>query len=201
MVQTRRQQVACLLPRYYEALDVVLFAAALSRAGEQWNHKAFELTLYASPGVNESGQPLALNPCSFEHELSAQIVFVPSAARPAPPSANASDIARALAELSSTAACFCAVGNGQLHLARAGLLSQACVAPALAEAVAELCPAITIDTASPWRSSDNLLLGATSLSALDLALELIQRYLGRGEKRRIAIALGQMRAGLQLTIT
>lgn len=200
MVTTRRQRVVCCLYDGFSSLDVSLFCAVLSRAGQRWNHRAFDVSLCAL-GVGEiPGAPHPLvSQGPLAEQSQAEVVFVPGgdgAERAGSDLAFVSEVAR----LARSAEKVCAAGGGQLVLAQATLLPV--TATAADGELAALLEARLGGTAivRDYHAEGRLAVAAHSLGVLPLALGLVQSALGRSEAEHVATLLGQRQRTLLLGI-
>lgn len=200
MVQTRRSRVVCSLFPEFETLDVVLFSSALERAGRRFNHRAFEFELCATTPGSIPGSSHPLEAVSDLANVGPHdVLFVPGGRGALNVSADPAFVSE-LRALATDSKRICAVGNGQYLLASASLLDgqRAAVNPTLAEKLSATCPNVSVDSIAPWLRSERFLLGRTSLSALDLALELIRDTLGSSEASWVASELGRVQGAVRV---
>jgi transcriptional regulator GlxA family with amidase domain len=192
-MRTSSRTVAVLLFAEVELLDVAGPLQVLTMAGRAWNYRPFKvLTLAAAPGAIETRSQLsieALVPLSECRDP--EIVIVPGGygARRA---LDSPDIVEWLAHAGGAASHVLATGNGVLLLAKAGLIEGADVSVPrdAAELLSELCPSARPDADARWRESGRMLTAATAAGAMDAALQLVARMVGRKQAQAVASALG-----------
>jgi transcriptional regulator GlxA family with amidase domain len=200
MVRTRRSRVVCVLFPEFETLDVVLFSSALERAGRRFNHRAFEFELCATAPGSIPGSSHPLEAVSdLANSGAHDVLFVPGGRGALDASAEPTFVA-ALSALAASSQRICAVGNAQYLLATAALLDgqRAAVNPTLATKLSLAYPTVSVDSVAPWVRSERFLLGSSSLSALDLALELIRDTLGSSEASWVASDLGRVQSAVRV---
>jgi transcriptional regulator GlxA family with amidase domain len=193
MVTTRRLRVGCCLYPGFDTLDVALFGAVLTGAGQRWNHRAFELSLLGQvPGVTRGVPSAMVADAPLASADVKDVLFVPGG-----PGADlaSQDVAfiEALSRASRSAGKLCTSGRGQLLLAAADVLPGEAVCAdeplfgelerRLERPLAEASRELHVE-GSCWVASKSLLV-------LKLALQLVRDTLGRGEADAMASALGQ----------
>jgi transcriptional regulator GlxA family with amidase domain len=201
MVTTRRLRTLCVLFPEFDTLDVTLFCSVLSLAGQRWNHRAFELSLGAMNPGEVSGRPLALNADIALSELEpVDVIFVPGG-RGAGAAADDRVFVEQVARVGQGARARCAVGGGQMALARAELLAgpTCCDAETGAELLRRL-PEMTNEAEREFAIRPPNYLGQRSLGVLPVALQLVADVLGTSEADHIARALGQRRRAPKLDV-
>jgi len=198
-MQTKSRTVALLLFDEVELLDVAGPLSVLSQAGRHWNWRPFKVyTVAEKPGPLTTRSQLSV---AAQHDLAAcpapEIVIIPGGYGARKALASAAVLGFLTAANAAGATTFAALGNGQLLLAKAGLLSGARV-PArddLAAELRELEPSVTIESAAAPAAdslleSGKIIAGSGSGASLELALRLVARALGPKLANTTAQSLG-----------
>ncbi len=185
--------MALLLFDEVELLDVAAPLEVLTMAGRSWNFRPFKIyAVAARPGTVKTLSQVGIE---ARHSLiecpSPEIVIVPGGYGARRALADA-DLVGFLERAGASATQLLAVGNGVLLLAKAALLADldVCASQELVDLLRELSPSTHVDTQAGWRESGKVITSATSGAALDAALHIVSKLLGKKQALSVAAALG-----------
>jgi transcriptional regulator GlxA family with amidase domain len=185
--------VAVLLFDEVELLDVAGVLSVLGAAGRQWNYRPFKLVPVATrTGFVDTRSQLRIEARTALADCpSPELVVVPGGygARRA---LGDPDIVQYLERVAPTVTQFFGVGNGVLLLGRAGIIADLDVAvPAEATAsLAEVSPSARPDVSARFRESGKVISASTAAGAIDGALHLVSKILGKKQAETVAVSLG-----------
>jgi transcriptional regulator GlxA family with amidase domain len=185
--------VAVILFDEVELLDVAGVLAVLGAAGRQWNYRPFKLVPVGKhAGCVDTRSQLRIEAKSTLRNCpKPELVIVPGGygARRALADPELIDYLR---DVAPSVTQFLGVGNGVLLLARAGLTADLDVAvPAeAAPSLGELSPSTRPDVAARFRESGKVLSAGTAAGAIDAALYLVSKLLGKKQAETVATSLG-----------
>jgi len=185
--------VAIVLFDEVELLDVAGVASVLGAAGRQWNYRPFRIVPVGKhAGAVETRSQIRLEARSLLQECpTPELVVVPGGygARRALGDAEIVGYLRAVAPSVTQFLC---VGNGALLLASAGITADLDIAvPAETRAaLTELSPTTRSDVVARFRESGNVLSAAAAAGAIDAALHLVSKLLGKKQAETVALSLG-----------
>jgi len=194
-VRTSSRNVAVLLFDEVELLDVASVMQVASLAGRNYNWRPFRLLPVArQPGLVATRSQLRLEAThSFEGCPTPEILFVPGGYGARRAASDEAAVAFCRAAFESAEVCF-AIGAGVALLGAAGVLDGASVATTL-EARTWLggsLPNTRLDEPAAIVSSlgGKLLTAASSGHGLELALTVVERFLGRRMTLAVRSSLG-----------
>lgn len=176
-----------------ELLDVAAVLSVLGAAGRQWNYRPFKLVPVATrAGLVDTRSQLRLEARTALADCpSPELVIVPGGYGARRALADP-ELVQYLERVAPTVTQFVGVGNGVLLLGRAGLTADLDVAVP-AETVAslsELSPTARPDVSARFRESGKVISAATAAGALDAALHLVSKILGKKQAEIVAVSLG-----------
>jgi transcriptional regulator GlxA family with amidase domain len=185
--------VAVILFDEVELLDVAGVAAVLGAAGRQWNYRPFKIVPVGKvTGRVDTRSQIRIEAASTLGDCpKPELVVVPGGygARRAVTDTEMVDYLRNVAPSVTQFVC---VGNGALLLASAGLTADLDVAvPAeIAASLTELSPTTRPDTVARFRESGKVLSAGAAAGAMDAALHLVSKLLGKKQAETVALSLG-----------
>jgi transcriptional regulator GlxA family with amidase domain len=194
-VRTSSRNVAVLLFEEVELLDVASVMQVASLAGRNYNWRPFRLLPVArQPGLVSTRSQLRLEAThSFETCPTPEILFVPGGYGARRAAADAAAVAFCRAAFASAEVCF-AIGAGVALLGAAGVLEGASVATTLETRtwLGASLPNTRLDEPAAIVTSPDgkLLTAASSGHGLELALAVVERFLGRRMTLAVRTSLG-----------
>jgi transcriptional regulator GlxA family with amidase domain len=192
-MRTSAEVVAVLLFDEHELLDVAGPVQALTMAGRKWNFRPFKIVPVAPrAGLVETRSQLRIEATKELEDVRApEMILVPGGygARKA---ATDERVVSWLRSAGAQATTVLAVGNGVLLLAKAGLVDGGDVAAGadLAELVLEASPTTRVDGEARWRAWEKVRTAATPLGAIEAALDIVEKRLGKKQAAELARHLG-----------
>jgi transcriptional regulator GlxA family with amidase domain len=192
-MRTSSRTVAVVLFDEVELLDVAGPLQVLTMAGRAWNYRPFKvLTVATRTGAVETRNQVRIEALTALSDCpEPELVIVPGGYGARRALADEPLVAW-LAHAGEAASNVIATGNGVLLLGKAGLIHGADVSVPrdAAPILAEMCPTARIDADARWRESGKVLTAATAAGAMDAALLLVGRMVGRKQAAAVAAALG-----------
>jgi transcriptional regulator GlxA family with amidase domain len=185
--------VAVVLFDEVELLDVAGVASVLGAAGRQWNYRPFRIVpVGKQAGAVDTRSQIRIEARSLFRDCpTPELVVVPGGygARRA---LGDAEIVGYLRDVAPSVTQFLSVGNGALLLAAADLTADldVVVPTEIAAALTELSPTTRPDVVARFRESGKVLSAGAAAGAIDAALHLVSKLLGKKQAETVALSLG-----------